>query len=216
MKKTQTLLLAGLLSASLATTAAQKTVLSNEHADIDVAFEDGAFELLVHDETNDIEHDPSNVILRVNGGARTTVPSDSAYSFLGAAGAPVWILPAVQDPMLLFLGTSGEEIEAGTFQNDTVKLSLKSVKGPGEFSVFAIDAFGVPQVFMNTRNGIGADDWLLVIAGGHTDYNWGFTKAGKYRITVEASGTLVDGTIVSSGDVTYTFRVVRAGSSAGL
>jgi surface-anchored protein len=211
MKKIKNFLLAGLLSASLGANA--KPILGNEHADIDVAFENGEFELLVHDETNDIEYDPTDVILRVNGGARTTVPNDPAYSFLGVAGSAVWILPAVQDPMLLFLGTSGEEIEADTFQNDSVKLSLKDVKGHGEFSLFAIDAFGTPQVLMNTRDGIDVNDFVQVISGGHTDYNWAFGEPGKYRITVEATGTLVDGTVVSSGDVTYTFRILRAGSA---
>lgn len=209
--KTQTLIITSLLSASLAAYA-DKVVFSDIHADIDVAFDEGDLELVVHDHTHDVEYDPKDVILRVNGVAKTTVPTDPAYGFLGAAGASVWILPAVQDPRLLFLGTSGEEIDPGVFQGDTVRLILKSVHGPGEFAVFAIDPFSQPVVYMNTRDGLDAADALDVPAGGHTDHNFAFSKAGKYRVTVEATGTLLDGTFVSSGDVTYTFRVVRASS----
>jgi len=212
MKKIQTLILTGLLSVGL-NAYAGNVVFSNIHADIDVAFEDGSLELVVHDHTHDIEYDAKDVVLRVNGNARTTVPADTEYSFLGAAGSPVWILPAVQDPTLLFLGTAGEEIPEGEFQGDTVRLTLKRITGPGEFAMYAFDPFGIPVIEMNTRDGITADDGADVPAGGHTDYNFAFSKAGVYRVTLEATGTLLDGRVVSSGNVTYTFHVVRSGSA---
>jgi hypothetical protein len=151
---------------------AGNVVFSDIHGDFDMGFEDGQLELIFHDHTDDIEFDPKDVILRVNGGALTTVPNDPAYTFLGPIGSPVWILPAVQDPNLLFLGTASEEIEPGIFQNDTVRLSLKAVKGPGEFAMFAIDPFGVPNVLMNSRDGIDANDGVNCPAGGHTDYKF--------------------------------------------
>jgi surface-anchored protein len=210
--KIQTLMLAGLLSVGVTAAYAKKVVFSDIHADIDVGFEDGAIGLVVHDHTHDVEYEAKQVILRVNGNARTTVPADPAYSFLGESNKFIWILPAVQDPTLLFLGTAGEEIPAGVFQGDSVRLSLLKFTGAGEFAMYAFDPFGVPVVEMNTRDGIDADDGVDIPAGGHTDYNFAFSKPGVHRVTLQATGTLLDGTVVSSDRVTYTFRVVRPSS----
>jgi surface-anchored protein len=210
--KLKAIILSGLLAAGIHAHAGN-VVFSDIHGDFDIGFEDGELGLIFHDHTDDIEFDPKDVILRVNGGALTTVPNDPAYTFLGPIGSPLWILPAVQDPNLLFLGTASEEIEPGIFQGDSVRLSLKSVKGSGEFAMFAIDPFGVPNVLMNSRDGIDANDGVNCPAGGHTDYNFAFSKAGTYHITLEATGTLLDGTAVSSGNVTYTFKVVRPSSA---
>jgi surface-anchored protein len=209
--KLKTIILSGLLAVGIHAQAGN-IIFSNIHGDFDIGYEDGQLSLIFHDHTDDIEFDPKDVILRVNAGALTTVPNDSAYSFLGPAGTPIWILPAVQDPTLLFLGTASEEIEPGIFQGDTVRLSLIDVKGPGEFAMFAISPFGVPVVEMNSRDGIDAQDGVNAPAGGHTDYNFAFSKSGIYHVTLEATGTLLDGTFVSSGNVTYTFRVARPGS----
>jgi surface-anchored protein len=210
--KTPSLILAGLLSASVAAHAG-KVVFSNIHGDLDMGYEDGELELIFHDHTHDVEYDPKDVILQVNGSAKTTVPNSGTYSFLGQPGDPVWILPAVQDPNLLFLGTASEEIPTGIFVGDAVWLSLEAVKGPGEFALFAIDPFGTPVVLMNSRDGITDSDGLSAPAGGHTDYNFAFSKPGTYHITLEATGVLLDGTVISSGKVTYTFKVLRAGSA---
>jgi surface-anchored protein len=210
--KTPILLLAGLLSAGL-TAHAGKIVFSDIHADIDLGFENGELALVVHDHTHDIEYDAKDVILQVNGGARTTVPTDPAYRFLGAVGAAIWILPAVQDPNLLFLGLASEEVDAGIFLDDTVRLTLKRVRGPGDFAMYAIDPFGSPVVYFNTRDGVTANDAFDSPAGGHTDFNFAFSKSGQYHITFEATGILLDGTFVASGEVTYTFRVLRANSA---
>jgi surface-anchored protein len=211
--KLMTILFSGLVAMGIHSEAGNVT-FSNIHGDLDMGYEDGQLTLIFHDHTDDIEFDPRDVILRVNPGALTTVPSDEAYTFLGAAGSSVWILPAVQDANLLFLGTATEEIEPGIFQGDTVRLSLKEVKGPGEFAMFAIDPFGVPVVLMNTRDGINEQDGVDSPAGGHTDYNFAFSKAGRYHVTLEATGTLLNGTFLSSGEVTYTFEVLRPGSRA--
>ncbi len=211
--KLQTLILAGLLWAGFTANAA-KAVFSNIHGDFDIGFEDGQLSLIFHDHTDDIEFDPKDVLLIVNANARTTVPADASYSFLGRAGGSVWVLPAVQDPNLLFLGTATEEVAAGVFEGDSVRLSLKRVHGPGEFAMFAIDPFGVPVILMNTRDGIDGGDGVDCPAGGHTDYNFAFSRAGTYHITMEATGTLMDGSFISSGPVTYTFRVMRVSTTA--
>lgn len=212
MKQTASLLLltAGLLLAALPAAAGRKTPLEQDHIDLGVAFEDGSWDLHLHDESNDREFEPDAALLRVGAAARTTVPADPGYAFLGAAGSPVWILPAVQNSDLLFLGLGAEEVAPGILLGDTVRLHLRRVRGPGEFAVYAIDAFGSPVVGMNTRDGLGAGDAVDLVAGAHSDFNWAFSRPGRYQVTFEATGQLVDGTPVSSGESTFFFHVEAA------
>ena len=137
------------------------------------------------------------------------MPTNASYAFLGAAGSPAWILPPVQNPKLLFLGFGAEEVESDVLVGNQVTMKLKAVDGPGAFSVFSIDGFGVPVVHMNSGDGINASDAKSIVTGSHEDFAWGFTRPGYYRVTFEACGTLVAGNeFTSSGDVTYYFEVI--------
>jgi surface-anchored protein len=203
------LLLSLILAAGLGAARAADR-LTNQHVDVGVGFEDGRFDLHVHNETDDVEYDPRRVILQVNAAAKTQVPADPAFGFLGAPGSEIWVLPQVQDPNLLFLGIGAEEIEAGVFEGDSLILTLRRVKGPGRFTSFTVDAFGRPVVHMNPADGISpATDSVLVLAGGHSEYNWSFTRPGTYRIEFFATGVLADGRVVRSKPVTYRFFVEK-------
>jgi surface-anchored protein len=189
---------------------AAQTLLTNEHVDVGINYADGAWDLHLHDETNDREFAPDEAVLQVGALAQTTVPGDPSFSFLGGAGSPVWILPALEDPNLLFLGIGAEELMPGLFVNDLVTLTLRGLTGPGHFAVYALDpVLGTPQVFMNSRDGISSADAFVSPAGGHTDLNWAFTQPGLYTVEFEGSGTLAAGGVFSaSGPVAYTFEVV--------
>ena len=219
--KIQRLQIAGLMSAGIlgACTAVQaQSILSNEHADIGIAYEDGAWDLHVHDETNDIEYEPGDAILQVGAAAETTISSNPLFSFLGTAGNSSWILPAVENPDLLFLGLGAEEIESGVFVNDTLNIHLHGVSGPGTFAAFTFDSItGSPLVAMNSGDGLTANDIFVLPTGGHTHVNWAFSAPGTYTVSFEASGTLVDGNaFVTSGPVGYTFQVVPEPSTWAL
>lgn len=204
------LLLAGTLASHAVPT------LKAGHTDIGLAYEDGAWDLHIHDGENDVEYEPGEVILGVGPAAQTVVPNNPAFTnFLGAAGSIVWILPQVENPDLLFLGIGAEEVSNGQFVNDTMRLELVGVTGPGEFAVYSVDGFGAPSVKMNTRDGVSANDFVNVPALGHTDYNWAFSAPGTYKVSFQATGNLDDGTntFVDSGPVEYTFNVVSSGSS---
>lgn len=193
--------------------------LTKDHADIGIAFEDGEFDLHVHvhgeehegeeEEHGGYEYAPNEILIQLGPSSATTAPSDPAYAFLGVAGgSPVHILPAVETTGLPFLGHATEEIEGGVFLNDELTLVLKAVNGPGQFSLWNTDAFGVPTPHMTTSNGIDASDFLVLGTGGHFHFNSAFTEPGIYAITLEAFGTLADGVKqVSSGNVTYYFSV---------
>jgi surface-anchored protein len=185
------------------------TVLTTEHADVGIGYEEGAWDLHEHDDINDIEYAANEVLNYVAPAAALSQPTGSQWAFLGAgAGNPVWLLPQVNDPNLLWLGIGGEEIESGIFVNDQVTLNLVDVRGPGQFSLFSNGVFGDPNVLMATSDGISSADTMTVFVGSHAHYNWAFTAAGYYEIDFEAVGTLVDGNVVtSSGPVTYYFGV---------
>ncbi|MEU4448704.1 choice-of-anchor M domain-containing protein [Actinosynnema sp. NPDC050801] len=199
--------LSGLVAAPA--TAAPVVTIDTGHVDVfGVAYEDGAFDLHVHDETNDVEYAPAEVLLVAKSAAKTTVPADPAYAFLGAPGAPVWVLPEIDDPALLWPGIATEEVEPGVFVDGSLRLKVTRVYGPGDFSIFTTDAVGAPNVLVDSGNGL--PDRIDLAAGSHLHANWAFEAAGYYRVTVRAVGTLAStGAHVVSDPATYTFKVNR-------
>lgn len=196
------------VACAAATATLAQPILSNGHADVGVGYEGGAWDLHVHDGVSDTEYEPDGVILRVGHAAETTVPGDTRYAFLGAAGSPIWILPETEQSGLLFLGLGTEEILPGIFLNDQVRLALKDVHGPGHFFLYHTDAFGNPIVAMNSADGIDAADQRVLPVASHSHVNWAFSAPGQYHIALQASGTLVDGGIESASEVVeYHFNV---------
>jgi surface-anchored protein len=205
-------ILAGVLVLGVAipAQAAPSVVLDKGHVDaVDVEYADGGLELHIHDETVEpgVERDPKDVVLRALAQARTTVPEDPAYAFLGRPGAPVWILPQVQDPNLLFAGLSTEDIEPGVLADGQVTLTLCAVSGPGKVSLFTTDAVGAPAIVFNSRDGL--PDTTALTAGAHKHANWSFTAAGTYRFTFHAAARVAaTNQMVTSAPTTVTFQVL--------
>lgn len=192
--------------------APRPVVISQGHIDaLDVAYEDGELEVSIHDDTvvPDVERDPDDVLLVALPGARTTVPDDPAYRFLGRPGARVWVLPEVQDPALLWPGLATEEVDAGVFEGDSLRLRLVSVVGPGDVALFTTDSFGAPQVMFDSGDGL--PDRAQLAVGTHSHVSWAFDRPGHYELVFEVSGRLADGSggRVSSGRVTLAYEVQR-------
>ena len=210
--KPKTITVAALLALA-ATSGQAQTLIQSGHVDIGVGFEDGMFDLHIHDETNDIEYSPptgpNGAILGLPPSSLTSIPADPKFDFLGTAGEPLWVLPNTQRADLIFLGFAAEEIEKGIFVGDSVRFHLRNVSGPGQFTVYDFDSFGDPKVVMNTRDGISQADGFNTPAGGHADLNWAFSAPGNYAVELSVSGTLVEGgQFLESPVVSYTFAVV--------
>ena len=205
---TAPLFLAAALLGGLALHAAEPPVrLAQGHTDIGIAFEDDAFDLHIHDETDDIEYAPDEAVLVVKAESRVKVPNDPRYSFLGLPCSNVWVLPQTQNSNLLFLGFGAEEIGPDVFQSNQFRMELKAVVGAGNLFVYDIEPFGTPVVIMNSADGVDTNDSRVLPGGAHSDFNWAFTAPGSYTVTFEASGTLTNGDFVTSGPVDYTFLV---------
>lgn len=158
--------------------------LATEHVDIGVAFDLGAFNLHIHDETNDIEYAPAAAILQVNPQGSELIPNNPLYSLLGTPGVDsVWRLPKVQNPNLLFLGVGSGEIDPGILDGDVFTFSLISVSNlnGGKFTIYDVDGFNVPTVIFNSGDGINGADSIVLPTGGHTDFNFTFSAPGHVR-----------------------------------
>ena len=184
------------------------TIFAEGELDLEVAFEEGEWELVGLDEANEQEICASDLIIRGTSATQTTVPEDPAYAFLGSPGAVVNVLPQEETEGVIFLGIAGDEIEAGTFEGDLVHLKLISMSGPGEVSLYSVDEFGSPTVFFNTSDGVDESDAFPVSVGGHSHQAWGFTQPGIYRIELRASGQVMGETASSVSDiVTFVFDI---------
>ncbi len=184
--------------------------LTEGHTDVGIAFEDGEFDLHIHDEEHDIEYAPDEAIFDVTDFARTTVSGNPGLSFLGHPGDTVWILPQTQNPDLLFLGFGAEEIENGTFADDRFTMTLTGITTPagGKFYLYK-NGSPSPTVHMDSSDGLSSADRYTLSTGGHEHFNWAFTASGTYQLTFTANANLPDNTPVTA-TATYTFGVAPA------
>jgi surface-anchored protein len=135
------------------------------------------------------------------------VPDDARYSFLGTAGDPIWILPEVQDPNLLWPGFGLQAVPSEVFAEDDVEIRLVGMEGPGHFFLYQADALGDPIVSFSTRDGL---DLLSLKAGDHLHVSWGFTEPGHYHVSLQAVAQLAGGGESSSDVYEYSFEVEYA------
>lgn len=203
----------------LAGTLNAQTILRSGHMDLGVVYEAGQLHLHLHahdPEPDGTEYGPVEAVVEAGLAAQTTVPANPLFSFLGAPGDTVYILPTIENPALPFLGLAAEEIAPGLFVGNVLTLTLTGATGPGEFALFTVDAFGNPTVHMNTRDGVDANDKTTLLAGSHGHANWAFSAPGDYDLTFVASGTLEGGGPVSSEPGTFRFTVVPEPRTAAL
>lgn len=195
--------------AAPASTARATVSITAGHVDaIDVAYEGGALETSIHDETvtPDVERDPATVRLVALPQSAVSVPDDPDYAFLGAPGATAWVLPEVQDEQLLWPGISAEEVAPGNFTGDRLTVKVVGVRGPAGFSIFDTRLDGGPNVLVDSQDGL--PDRIALTAGNHQHASWAFEAAGTYRVSYVVTGTVAaTGQRVTSERTTITFEV---------
>ncbi|MFZ9856207.1 MAG: choice-of-anchor M domain-containing protein [Limisphaerales bacterium] len=168
----------------------ERVWLSREHVDLRIQYHPGEtneLELVVRDRDRATNYASTNVVLVVREGAQTPIPP--GFEQFGEPGSPLWILPASQDPGLLFLGISGEGIPSGVF-TEPPAIRLREVRAPGWFFLWQFDPSGGLNMILDTRSGIGPDSSVRPALGGHGHYNWGFSSNGWYEVTFQVEGRL--------------------------
>lgn len=196
-------------------------ILDDEHADIGIGYEAGAWDLHVHDDTNDIEYEADEALFYLGTAARESA-STAAAGFLGTAtGSTIWRVREAPTTGVPYIGIATEEAD-GSFQTysesdpraaavsgsataDWVTLRLKNFSGPGQFAIWSNTDNG-PVSWIQTNDGISSSDLVLLPELTHQHFNFAFSATGFYTITFEASG-IVNGQRVFSGDQEYFFGV---------
>lgn len=224
-----------LVGSFLAATASAQSIWTAGHGDIGIGYDAGEFDPHWHLGEDDepvvvngvtlqdplgFEYATGDLIAQIGFGQSQTRPAGTNWDFLGvSAGQPVWIFPKVADPGIPFVGFGMEELLPADWDGP-ITLTLTGIAGTGvtaggSFSVYDVDGFGDPIVYMASANGISGADSYAQAAGTHEHLNIAFTQPGDYAVTFQITGThTTDGAISSEG--TYTFRVVPEPTSAAL
>lgn len=204
------------LLAAAALSARGQTYIAEDHVDIGIGYDAGAFDLHIHqEEPVDTEYAPDEAVFLIGDNARQVSPGGAFAGFLGAAGNAVWVLPSTETSGLPFLGFGTEELTASDWLSN-ISLSVTGVNGPGEFSIWSVGAFGAPTLLVNSTDGFNASDVLPLLPASHAHFNLGFTAPGVYEVDFVASGTHATDGVITTGPATYRFEVVPEPSTWAL
>lgn len=199
-------LLATLLAAHRA--RADVTAVSRDHLDLRAVYTASGtnhLSLVAVDEDAAAVYTADECVLVVADGARVSLPAGTPF---GNEGDPLYVLPQSENPDLLYLGLSAEDVPDGVFAGD-LRFRLVAMTGPGNLFVWRASAPGVFEVAMSTADGIDAGDGTGVLAGGHKHLNYGFTAPGVYRVTLRVSGRPAgEAADLESPDATFEFQVL--------
>ncbi|ONI88749.1 hypothetical protein ALI22I_17300 [Saccharothrix sp. ALI-22-I] len=147
--------------------------------------------------------EPADVEFRITDAARTALPAIPELSFLGSAGNQIHLLPQQEQPGILWIGWSTEELRPADISGP-VTWTLTAVDGPGPFGLFTTGSFGAPSLIFNSTDGL--PDTHSVALGTHAHANWAFGKPGRYRLDFTVSATRTDGSPLTDTE-SYTFVV---------
>jgi anchored repeat ABC transporter substrate-binding protein len=106
---------------------------------------------------------------------------------------------------VLWLGWAVEGEVAGG--GSEVRISAAELEGPGEMHVYLTDTLGKPQSYIDSSDGLDAEDSFTLPPEAHTHVNWVFTEPGTYRLTVEGRTESAAGETAEAGRGTVTFAV---------
>ncbi|MEU6857540.1 anchored repeat ABC transporter, substrate-binding protein [Glycomyces sp. NPDC046736] len=138
----------------------------------------------------------------------TNVPEGSPNIALAENAEPYGakLLPLVEnitlDTVWLGFGVRGQTRDRAA----EIDVHLTGYSGPGQASMFLTDAFGTPEIYWNTADGLSDEDAITLPPNAHTHVNWTFSEPGVY--TLDMAATLTDaGAVTEEGTGTFTFAV---------
>jgi len=206
-------------------------VFSGGHGDIGVGLEDGTdFHLHPHLHggaivngsalPGDTEYEAGDLIIRVPQSTEIVVGADIDAAGV-EAGESLWVLPQSNPGTntIPFLGLSTDHLNSADWSTD-ITFSLVGVISPsgnGTFSLWQSDGLGSLDFYFSSAGaGLTVDNnSLLLAAGVHDHYNWGFSETGTWQVELTASGT--HNTLSDMSDTqTFTFNVVPEPSTVGV
>jgi surface-anchored protein len=165
---------------------------------------------------------PSGIVTIVpdnqSGSSQTSVlrPAGSEWDFVGVpAGQRIWYLPAGNKTGVPYLGVAAQGLGSSANwlgPNPTILFSILGVpQKPLPTSVVSAWDFGgaggALRPLWSTATNPTTNE-MRPFVGSHSHYNIGFSHPGTYQVELQATGTLADGTPVTSPPTTFTFQVV--------
>lgn len=187
-----------------------------EHGDFEIAYEDGELALHIHlhkhavVDGNELEEDteftPEQLIIVATEAAEIHRPDDAVWEATGVhADEELWVLPQQDKAGLPAFGFSSENIPTGVFVGDMVQLRLRAIQGPGDFSLWENNAFGIPAFHFSTHEDQLDADFSV---GLHAHFNWGFSAVGDYILVFEAKAELLTGEMLEALSI-FNFKVTE-------
>lgn len=212
-------LCASIIALTCGVAHAAVSTYTDGHADFGLGYASGQLNFHFHVEggtvdgieQDDAEYAADDIVVTASSASRLTLPFD--FAALGAsAGDEVWVLPEVQNLQLPFLGLATEGLSPGAWSDLSFTLEgVTSPSGGGHFALWQSGSFGEILLRMSTADP-GADV-LLLPPGTHSHYNWGFSEAGTWQITINVSGThVLDG--FKTTTETLNFQIVPEPATA--
>lgn len=186
------------------------SVLVTEHVDINVGLTSGVWSVQLRDDDNLISYDPGQAVVHVDRLALTPRSTSPSFDFIGVGpGESFYRLTSFQTPGLIYLGnaaygvmpaaidTYNASAESGGRVGGNgrwVRLLLDSVEGPGHYAVWSNTLAGPVRFHSTAQSGSGPAETntLWLVAGGHSHFNYGFTRPGLYRVNYIPAAYLND------------------------
>lgn len=185
--------------------------LSFGHVDAIAVFHEcssGALEVATKDDSAAIGgarfRDVAQVLIHGNAGAAMQVPEGlpPQWSFVGAPGSTVWILPEVQIESVVWPGWDSNGVEPGVYDGDTLELRLNSVDGPGRFIGYVDGPTGSPLFIFDPENDLMS---TTMHSGSHVHLNWLFSEPGLYKLAFAIEGTKGGGATMTTSYLSLRF-----------
>ena len=208
--------------------ASGRIEISAGHVDMGPRFNNGKFELMLHDDHGEtpVWRSLDEVIYRGSDKAILEVPNDPRYSFVGApAGSKVYVIPQTETKGVIWPGWNTQDPQLVSKLNRGVNLTLEQVSGPGTFSLYLENGnFSAPQVLWSSTKSDAAE----AVGGEEHSHprELGIHRPGEYLLKVTASAELSDSSTVSdtrylkfavgdsaSADTLYAMEAQARGSS---
>ncbi|QPK81204.1 TIGR03773 family transporter-associated surface protein [Schaalia sp. ZJ405] len=131
--------------------------------------------------------------------SRIKLPKSNILSFLGKPGDVLWNAPGqhYQGSRPVWAGVGSGRMP-DSVNPYTLKLHLKSVKGPGWMSVWRYGGGTFAQEDLNSAN--PQKQSMPLVAGAHGHYNWTFSAPGRYTATWFVTAQTKDGASLTSDE----------------
>lgn len=172
-----------------ATLAGERLVIADGHVDMGPRIVNGTWRVQLRDDSSSPPtwRELDDIVLHGKEASKITVPAGDRFAFLGKTGDPVWVLPQVQRAGIVWPGWNSQDPSVVDGITGSITWTVRSVDGPGAFTLFLNDAFGAPSlIFDGTK---AYPQTTTVEPNTHVHGNWAFTKPGIYRLQMEMRAT---------------------------